>query len=641
MKPLYKYFIYLGLAAGCYACASTGQPDGGPYDETPPRFVAASPAPYSINNSKKKVSIEFDEYVKLEKASEKVIFSPPQKENPELRVSGKKVIVNFLDSLRDSTTYTIDFGDAIVDNNEGNPLGDFAYSFSTGSNIDTMEVSGTVLNAENLEPIKGIQVGLHRNLADSAFTTLPFLRIARTDSRGRFVIRGIAPGEYKIYALMDGNQNYMFDSKTEIIAFYDSLIVPSMAPATRQDTVWNEVDTLKIDTIYNVGFTRFMPDDIVLRAFKEENPLQYLVKSERDKLNRFSLFFSAKADTLPLLTGLNFDEEKLIVEPSEYNDTIVYWVTDTTLCEKDTLTIQLDYLATDTLGKLVPKTDTLMMMNKIPKERRLAMAEETKKKEEKERRRRERRGDTTNVKQMQYLTMNVDAPSSLDLNKNVRIKFEEPIVKFDTSAIHMSVKVDTLWEDIPFILRADTAAHRQYEVLAKWEPQKEYKMVIDSAAVVGVYGFHTKKVENTMKVKTMADYSTLYLNIEGAGKNAYVQLLNASDAVVRQQPVTEKNTCDFYFLQPGTKYYIRLFIDKNGNGKWDTGNYENKLQAEEVYYFYKAWDMKANFDFEETWNIHERPLYKQKPDDIKKQKPEEKKEIKERNKERARKLGRT
>ena len=144
-----------------------------------------------------------------------------------MKTSGKRVLVEFFDTLQENTTYTIDFGDAIVDNNEGNPLGQFSYAFSTGDRIDTMQVSGTVLNAENLEPIKGIQVGLHKNLNDSAFTTLPFDRISRTDSRGQFTIRGIAPGSYRIYALMDRNQNYLFDSKTEVIAFQ----TPSLYPA--------------------------------------------------------------------------------------------------------------------------------------------------------------------------------------------------------------------------------------------------------------------------------------------------------------------------------------------------------------------------------------------------------------------------
>jgi hypothetical protein len=270
----------------------------------------------------------------------------------------------------------------------------------------------------------------------------------------------------------------------------------------------------------------------------------------------------------------------------------------------------------------------------------LALAEEAMKKEEKERKKRAKKGDTLKV-EPKFFAMSVDAPSSLDLNRNIVLKFEEPVEHIDTAAIHMAVKVDSLWEDIPFILMADSVLPRQYQILADWQPGQEYQLKIDSLGIKGIYGLYTNKVENQLKVKTLEDYGTLYLNIVGAGPHAIVQLLNSSDGVVRQQPVTDKNTCDFYFLQPSTKYYIRLFNDDNNNGVWDTGNYAEKRQPEEVYYFPKVWEMKANFEFEETWDIHAVPLDKQKLDEIKKQKPDEAKKIKDRNKERARKLGRT
>lgn len=625
-----------------YACASTGTPDGGPYDETPPKFVRATPEPNATGNTRKKISIEFDEFIKIENAAEKVIISPPQTEMPEVKASGKKVLVEFFDTLRNNTTYTIDFGDAIVDNNEGNPMGNFAYAFSTGETIDTMEVSGTVLNAQDLEPIKGIQVGLHKNLNDTAFTKLPFDRISRTDSRGHFSIKGVAPGKYRIYALKDGNQNYLFDSKTEIIAYSDSIIIPSMEPATRQDTTWNAIDTLKIDTIKTIHYTHFMPDNLVLRAFKEENTMQYLAKSEREQLNRFSLYFSAKADTLPTIKGLDFDEkDAFIIEPSIKNDTIRYWIKDTVLCERDTLTLQVDYLYTDTLGNLVPKRDTLAMMNKLSKEKRLAMAKDEMEKKEKEMKKRRRKGDTLNVVETKFFKMNVDAPSSMDINRNISLQFEEPVQSIDTAAIHVDVKVDTLWNEERFIFMADTVAPRKYYILSDWKPGNEYRLRIDSTAIKSIYGLHTDKVENTVKIKTLEEYGTLYLNIKGIEGNAVVQLLNSSDAVVREQKVKKNNTCDFYFLQPNTKYYIRMYIDSNNNGKWDTGLYDKKIQPEEVYYYPKVWEMKANFEFEEDWYVKAVPLDRQKLDEIKKQKPEEAKKIKDRNKERAKKLGLT
>lgn len=631
-------FILL-LVIVTYSCASIGNPDGGPYDEDPPKFVGSTPSLRAVNYKKQKIELEFDEFIKLEKASEKVIFSPPQMEQPELKVVGKKVAVEYLDTLKDSMTYTIDFSDAIVDNNEGNPMGNFSFSFSTGANIDSMEVAGTVLQAEDLEPIKGIQVGLHRDLSDTTFSTKPFDRVSRTDSRGRFSIRGVAPGKYRIYALKDGNQNYLYDSKTEQVAFYDSIIIPDMMPATRQDTVWK--DTLTIDTIMTVGYTRFLPDSLILRAFKAENTRQYLTRSQRDQENHFILTFSAKADTLPTIKGLNFDEKDMfVIETTPRNDSICYWIKDSLVYLMDTLAIQLDYLYTDTLDQLVPTTDTLYLANKLTRAQKEKLKKEEEEKKEKERKKREKKGLEPEKEPMKFLDMKIDAAGSFDIYNNIVLSFQEPLASIDTSAIKMEVKVDTLWEPTPFLFVADSVMPRTYEILAQWEPEKEYQLTIDSAAIVGLYGLHTNKVQQTVKVKKLDEYGTLLLNIVGAPKGSLVELLDNGGKVLRQQPVSAENTADFYFLNPNTKYYIRLLVDRNGNGKWDTGNYEQGIQPEEVYYFPKVWEMKANFEFEETWNIHEVPLDRQKLDEIKKQKPEEQKKVKDRNKERLKKLGR-
>ena len=236
--------------------------------------------------------------------------------------------------------------------------------------------------------------------------------------------------------------------------------------------------------------------------------------------------------------------------------------------------------------------------------------------------------------------MNVDAPSAFDINRNIVLSFDEPVARIDTSAIHMSVKVDTVWQETPFLFVPDSVLPRKYEILAEWEPEKEYQLKIDSAAIVGLYGLHTNKVEQTVKVKKLDEYGTLLFNLEGAPSTSVVELLDNGGKMLRQQRITSENTADFYYLAPNAKYYVRLFNDRNGNGKWDTGNVEQGIQPEEVYYFPKVWEMKANFEFEETWNIHATPVDKQKLDEIKKQKPEETKKVQNKNKERAKKLGR-
>lgn len=387
MKPFVRRLLGAAVSvAVLYSCASVGRLEGGPIDEEPPRFVTGSPLPGALHNKKSKISIEFDEFIKLEKANEKVVISPPQVQQPEIKANGKRVVVNLQDTLKANTTYTIDFADAIQDNNEGNPMQGFTYTFSTGAELDSMAIAGTLLDASNLEPVKGVLVGLHANLADSAFTTLPFDRVGRTDSRGQFSIRGVSPGKYRIYALMDADQNFKFSQPTEVIAFNDSVIIPSMERRMRQDTLWR--DSLTIDTIVERQYTHFLPDDVLLRSFKEKTFSQRLMKTERLTPEKFSFYFTAPADSLPLMKGLNFDEKDAFVieQTTGRNDTIHYWIKDSLLYQQDTLRMSLSYLYTDTLNQLVPRTDTLRIVSKVSWKKL-----QEKKLEEKEKPRRRRR----------------------------------------------------------------------------------------------------------------------------------------------------------------------------------------------------------------------------------------------------------
>lgn len=601
----------LGTAIGMvvlYSCASIGRPDGGPLDETPPRFVGSSPAAGALNNTKKKVVLEFDEFIKLEKANEKVVVSPPQVQQPEIKPNGKRITVNLLDSLKPNTTYTIDFSDAIVDNNEGNPLGNFAYTFSTGAQIDTMEVAGTVLEASNLEPVKGMLVGLHSNVADSAFVKLPFDRVARTDSRGHFSIRGVAPGKYRIFGLNDADQNFAFSQKSEAIAFNDSLIIPRFEERMRQDTSW--VDSLTVDTIIATKYTHYLPDNVVLRSFKEAVSSQYLIKSERLTPQKLTFYFAAKADTLPVLKGLNFDEkDAFIIEKTFRNDTIHYWIKDSVLYKQDTLSMSLNYLYTDTLNNLIPRTDTL---NLVPKKVKKEEAPKKKKKK-----------DEDVPEPTVFLPVNAHTPSSMDVYDYISLTFEEPIASFDTAAIHLRQKVDTLWKDVPFVFERDTSQLRKYDLLYDWEHEKEYEFSVDSTAFKGQYGLFTDKIKQAFKVRAKEEYAAIYFNVSGADSIAFVQLLDAQDKVLRQVPVID-GKADFYYLNPG-KYCARLINDSNNNGLWDTGIYEGKRQPEMVYYYPQILEPKANWELEQTWNVAEKPLDRQKPDELKKQKPDEEK----------------
>ena len=632
-----QWLLFAVLAMVC-SCAKMGQPDGGWYDETPPAIVRTSPADQGVNIKAKKINIYFNEYIQVDNPTEKVVISPPQIEQAEIKPSGKKIEVELKDSLKPNTTYTIDFSDAISDNNENNPLGNYTFTFSTGDHIDTMQVAGYVLNAENLEPIKGILVGLYNNLSDTIFTKEPMLRVSRTDSRGHFVIKGVAPGDYRIYALQDADNNYYFNQKSEQLAFTHDIITPTFKPDIRQDTLWR--DSLHIDSIARVPYTHFLPDDIVLRAFTEVQTDRYLIKSERNEPDHFTLFFSYGDSLLPQIRGLNFNEhDAFITELSEKRDTITYWLRDTMLVNQDTLRMELKYMATDTLGVLRLQTDTMDILSKQPYEKRMKQKqdkyEEWKKKQERAKKR-----DKPYETEMpaELLEPKYNVASEPDPDQNITIEMPAPLAKVDTSCVHLYSKYDTLWYRSPFVLRPKKGVNRTYELLGEWRPGIEYSLEIDTMAFTDIYGKTTAPFKQGFKVKTEDSYATLMFDITGmADTTVVVQLLNTSDAMVKETSTTN-GRAEFYYIKPGT-YYARMYVDSNKNGKWDTGDYAADKQAETTYYYPEKIECKEKWDLTLTWNPMSRSLDRQKPLEITKQKPEKEKTIKRRNQERASKLG--
>lgn len=629
------------MALLAVSCARMGQPDGGWYDDTPPRIVRTSPAEKATGVRARKVSISFDEFVKLQDATNKVVVSPPQLETPDIKTSGKRIVVDLKDSLKANTTYTIDFSDAIVDNNEGNPLGNYTYSFSTGERIDTFEVSGTVLDASNLEPVKGILVGLYDDLADSAFRTKPLLRVARTDSRGRFIVRGVAPGRYRCYALNDQDGDYRYSQKSEMVAFSHDIIEPSCRPDIRQDTIWR--DSLRIDSIMRVPYIHYEPDNVVLRAFTVPQTDRYLLKVDRTDARKFTLFFTYGSDRLPEVRGLNFSADSaFFIEPSAKLDTISYWLRDTALVNRDTLQMELTYMMTDSTGILVSKTDTLEALAKTSfakrEKERLRELEKWQKKVDKARKKGEQ---VDTVMPVAPLEPKFVSSSSLDPDKNVLIEMPTPLERCDTSAIHLYVKHDTLWYNARMEWERVAGHLRHYRLLAEWRPGLEYSLEVDSAAFRDIYGKVSGPITQGIRVKSLDEYSTLTVSVTKpdsiADSTLVVQLLNGSDEPVKSARVTG-GTADFYYLTP-QRYYMRAFVDTNGNGVWDTGDFDRDLQPELVFYNPRPVECKAKWDITHSWNLMAASAEQQKPAAITKQKADKERRKRNRNADRAAKMG--
>lgn len=696
------------------SCANIGTPDGGPYDEDPPKVVRTSPKEYATNTRTKKIVLEFDENIKLDNATEKVMVSPPQLEMPEISAMGKRITIELMDTLKDSTTYTIDFSDAIEDNNEGNPMGDYAFAFSTGDRIDTFQMSGTVLNAENLEPIKGILVGLYSEKEDSVFRTKSFERVSRTNGSGHFTIKGIAPGEYRAYALTDQNQNFLFDQKSEQIAFSDRLLTPSAKPDIRPDTVWH--DSIHYDSIVMTPYMHFFPDDIVLLAFTETGQDQYLLKKEREVLNKFTICFSAPRDTLPLIVATDFDASTAFVtDANQTNDTITYWIRDSLIYYNDTLNMLLYYMGTDTNGVLVQMVDTMELVSKVSKERfdkqrkreyedwakqskkdaeaeAKKKAREMRKKEEDAKAEAKAKGETENTETSEepqqteqpeeeseqpelseeseksedakkseqsekkkgkkkkdydfdadnfvvppmpetFVGVRVSSTSAMAPDQNIEFIFEEPIDTFDINAFHFTIQVDSTFQPADFMILRDSINIKKFTFYAEWMPDTTYQLQIDTGAFVSIYGHRMAGQKKSIKIKSLDTYSALFVNLDNFKGNGVVELLKAGDKVVKSARAID-NRADFFFITPGD-YYIRMFDDRNRNGKWDTGEFDSHTQPEDMYYYHKELNLRAMWEVSEHWTPTARPRNEQKPEKLIKQKPDKQKSAKTRNEQRA------
>ena len=412
-----------------------------------------------------------------------------------------------------------------------------------------------------------------------------------------------------------------------MIAFDSITIEPYCKPDLRPDTIWR--DSTHIDTIRQVPYTHFYPDNIILRGFTEEFQTLHLLKTERPNPDIFTIYFTGPSDTLPQLRGLNFDgAENFIVEHSLRNDTLTYWITDTLVSNKDTLSVSLTYLDTDSLNQLVYKTDTLDLIAKITRSKQKKELQDKieawEKEQKKEKRRlKENYTERENPNLKQYLSYQAKPSGAIAPDQNITFTFSEPIAELDTTAFRFFKQKDTLWIEEPFLFLPVEEDLKSYVLYAEWHPDERYRFEADSSAVRGILGQESTAFKKEISVNGEDNFSSLFVRLILPDTGAVVQLINSSDKVVRSVRA-ENNRADFFYVTPGD-YYLRLFIDKNGDGIWNTGLYEQNRQPEEVFYFPKPMALKARWEIEQDWDVRGIPLDKQKPEAITQQKADKSK----------------
>lgn len=637
------------------SCANIGTPEGGAIDYTPPVFVKSSPAQGAVSVKGNKVEIIFNEIVNIKDQQKRVSVSPVQKDPPIIKAMGKKVTVEFRDEMKPNTTYSIDFSNAIEDNNEGNPLDGFSFAFSTGEDIDSLQISGVVLRARDLEPMQHTIVGLHSNLEDSALTSIPFERMCRTNDRGQFTLRNIKPGRYHVFALNDMDGNYRM-ARTEDVAFLDEVIVPSASRFESQDTVFTFDN--KVDTIVTGLHTQYLPNDLLLSMFNENFRSVYLKTTSRPQQSRLHVLMSAPSPELPTMRIIKPEKHAAdwcVVEHTPSNDSLFYWISDSALIKSDSIVVAMDYLRTDSTDNLSHKTDTITFAFRKSGTQIKQEAQEKKEKEQLAKRLaslrdKQAKGKNLNEEELELLNkgvkveipkleINFPAKGNINVYDTLFVDFPTPVASIDQSGVHLDMKRDSLWielGDVPALRPVDTGSVLHYMLPMEFDPDSTYRLRIDSLAITSIYALHNDSTGVEFKVKDLSEYAnlTVHVNVDG---NAFIDLVDGQDHTVRSVPV-RNGVADFENLPPAT-YFLRLVIDSNGNGVWDTGNYVQHLQPEEVYYYPKRLKLRKNWDVEETWDIYATALDMQKHPDILHNKPEDRKSKLFKNKDRNKRDG--
>lgn len=606
-----KHIGVLGISATAIAmlwgCASIGNPSGGPRDEDPPRFIRANPAPGSVNVDPSNINIDFNELINVKDAFQKVVLSPPGASTPRVSTRGRRVVVNITDTLLPNTTYTIDFGDAIEDNNEANKLSGFAYTFSTGPVLDSLRISGMVLGAEDMEPQQGVFVGAYITKEDSAFIRMPFERLARTDEYGRFIIRGLQDTTYRLFALKDLDNDKHYANPEEDIAWFEDIIRPSSERIMTSDTI-RDLYTGAVDTVIQRERTRFLPNNILLRMYNTGLKPQFLVSYTRPDSTKLEFIFNSPSKIQPRIKIADDEAfpSPLKAERSIGNDTLTFWL-PRELAIRDTLKLALEYSNIDLLtGIETVINDTVKLMK--PKE------QAPKKKKEQKKKKADKNGNPKNDKDTTQSGLPADSIAGLptdslatsipdikdkemeeeeekpkipsfaftakgpdtDITKPLTIEVPVPLSRIDPYAFHLETKPDSIWLPVKGeyrLERMDTLSERRFMIEFPWERGASYKLTVDSLAATDIYGVNSNPLEYEFKTKAPEDLSNLKITLNGIEPDipAFVQLMASGDKPKYTAPVVN-GVANFEGIDAG-KYYARIYEDFNGDGKYTPGSY--------------------------------------------------------------------
>ena len=542
------------------SCAGTkGSPSGGPKDTLAPVVVGMYPDSNATGFpvADNEIEIEFDEYVQIKDASKNILLSPPQKKAVKTRIRKKSVIVSFPEPLDSNRTYCLAFGNAIVDNNEGNPLYGYSYSFSTGNTIDSMMLSGTVVDAVTLFPVEGATVALYSNAKDSTVMQELPAAVARTDKWGYFTVRNLKAIPYKVYAFADGNTNNMYDRGSETIAFLDTLVTPVkvMHGGMPELSYTDPLDTL-------ASLAR--PSEVQLSIFKEKAANQFIKDYKRPTRRGAYIKFNASNVQIDSFAINGIAQERIIRQFNITKDSLAFWIKDGAKLD-DTLMLGIKYHKTDSSGNLSPAVENLRLVAPFEK------------KDDKK--------DKKSDKRKDLLEFEILADKTKVEQDGVVIKFKEPLYQMLQDSIVFKMKTPKgIESSVVYNLAQDTLDLCTYIIRPDEQFVKgnDYSIYFPFATFKDINGFTNDSTVTSISLPTDDNLSSITLEISNVHSRYIVELVSKTrDKVFRKYIINSDCELLFPYLSKG-EYSIRITEDKNNNGLFDPGDVLLGQQPEKV-----------------------------------------------------------
>lgn len=559
------------------SCAKISAPTGGPKDNDPPVILKSEPENSTVMFTGKEFTVTFDEYVVLDRITEKFMVSPPLAIKPEIKLKGRSLLVSWEDDLTDSTTYTFYFQDAIRDNNENNPIPNYQYVFSTGPVIDSLSLTGNIFNASDLEIVEDVTILMYSNLSDTAPRTILPAYISRPDPSGGFLIRNIKPGNYRLFGLKDLNGNSRYDLDDEVFAFGDSVIAitPEEYYGLLPDTVSykpaSATETTKPDK-FVYGLYR-------LYAFQQAPKKQYLKYTERKSSSAIGFGLAIPSDSGQVsvqLTGAG--KNSWFMENNAARDTFMLWITDPAVYNLDLVETILTYPFTDSTETIIERTDTISFRYLKPATPR---------------------GGAGRVPGL-AITTNVNGkirPGTVPFFRTVT-----PLTPPDTSLIAFTRTVDSLQVRVPYEFVKDTASSHRYSMKVKLEPGAAYNLLCNKGAFRDIFGMASDSLVYRFSVATEEDYGNLSISLTGYDGDVIIQLVAEKDRLIQEKFVRSPGKVTFPLLDKG-KYRLKAIYDIDSNRVWTTGNYDLGRLPEPVSYFSAELEVKINWALEQDWDL--------------------------------------